>query len=113
MNIEDFRNYCLGLGDDVTEKTPFGKFSKRFESTLVFYVKGHMFCLCDMDDFTFVELKASADEALQLVEAHEAVTRTINPVLKGWIHINLNSDISVRELLKLVAEAYHIIKSEH
>lgn len=40
MNIEKFREYCLSLGDDVTEKTPFGKFARKYESILVFYVRG-------------------------------------------------------------------------
>ncbi len=38
MNIEDFRDYCLSLGNpgEVEEKTPFGKFARRYESILVF-----------------------------------------------------------------------------
>ena len=26
MNIEDYREYCLSLGDDIEEKLPFTKF---------------------------------------------------------------------------------------
>ena len=37
MNIEEFREYCLSLGE-VKEKMPFGKFAQRFDSLLVFYV---------------------------------------------------------------------------
>ncbi len=45
MNIEDFRDYCLSLDNDVIEKTPFGKFAAaRYDSILVFYTVGHMFC---------------------------------------------------------------------
>lgn len=36
MNIEDYRDYCLSLGD-VEEKFPFTKF-KNGEGVLVFYV---------------------------------------------------------------------------
>ena len=50
MNIEDFRNYCLSM-EGVTEKTPFGKFARRYDSILVFYILDHMFCFADMDDF--------------------------------------------------------------
>lgn len=43
MDIEEFRDFCLSM-DGVTEKTPFGKFAKRYESILVFYILDHMFC---------------------------------------------------------------------
>ena len=42
MNIEDYREYCLSLGEDIEEKLPFQKF-KGGEGVLVFYVMGHMF----------------------------------------------------------------------
>ena len=40
MNIEDYREYCLSLGEDIEEKLPFQKF-KNGEGVLVFYVSGH------------------------------------------------------------------------
>ena len=40
MNIEDYREYCLSLDNDVEEKLPFQKF-KSGEGVLVFYVSGH------------------------------------------------------------------------
>lgn len=51
MNIEELREYCLSI-EVVTEKIPFRKFARRFDSVLVFYILDHMFCLTDMDDFT-------------------------------------------------------------
>ena len=39
MNIEDYREYCLSLGEDIEEKLPFQKF-KNGEGVLVFYVMG-------------------------------------------------------------------------
>ena len=29
MNIEDYREYCLSLGNDIEEKLPFQKFKNR------------------------------------------------------------------------------------
>ena len=58
MNIEDLREYCLSL-ENVTEKTPFGKFATRFDSILVFNILDHMFGMTDMDDFTSVTVKAA------------------------------------------------------
>ena len=46
MNIEDYREYCLSLGDDVEEKLPFTAFHHA-SGVLVFYVHGHMFSFFD------------------------------------------------------------------
>lgn len=61
MNIEEFREYCLSM-EGVTEKTPFGKFARRYDSILVFYVLDHMFCFVDIDDFSSVTVKSTPDE---------------------------------------------------
>ena len=46
MNIEDYREFCLSLGEDIEEKLPFQKF-KSGEGVLVLYVMGHMFSFFD------------------------------------------------------------------
>ena len=51
MNIEDYREFCLSLGEDIEEKLPFQKF-KNGEGVLVFYVMGHMFSFFDCNDFS-------------------------------------------------------------
>ena len=38
MNIEDYREYCLSLGEDIEEKLPFQKF-KNGEGVLVFLLQ--------------------------------------------------------------------------
>jgi len=65
MNIEEFREYCLSLGG-VTENMPFGKFARRFDSLLVFYVLDHMFCFVDIEDFTYVNVKSSTEEIARM-----------------------------------------------
>ena len=55
MNIEDYREYCLSLGEDIEEKLPFQKF-KSGEGVLVFYVAGHMFSFFDCNDFSVISL---------------------------------------------------------
>ncbi len=56
MNIEDYREFCLSLGEDIEEKLPFQKF-KNGEGVLVFYVMGHMFSFFDCNDFSVIALK--------------------------------------------------------
>ncbi len=112
MNIEDFREYCLSLGE-VTEKMPFGKFSKQYEATLVFYVCGHMFCIVDIDNFTSINVKSVAVDIARLTEEYQAVERPINPTLKDWIKIELGKDIHDDEVLSLVKKSYNIIYTHY
>ena len=112
MNIEDFRDYCLSM-DGVTEKTPFGKFARRYDSILVFYVLDHMFCFVNMDDFTSVTVKSSPDEVDEIRMNHSSVSNPINRNLHHWILLNLNGDISDSGIYTLVKRAYYIVKAKY
>jgi hypothetical protein len=60
MNIEDYREYYLSLGEDMEEKLPFTAF--RYASgVLVFYVHGHMFSFFDCDNFSVITLKCQPE----------------------------------------------------
>ena len=112
MNIEEFREYCLSM-EGVTEKTPFGKFAKRYESILVFYVLDHMFCFVDMDDFTSVTVKSTPDEIEEIRMDHTSVSNPINQSLRHWIQLNLNGDIPDRSIYAWVKRAYDIVKAKY
>jgi len=72
MNVEEFREYCLSL-PDVTEATPFEKFSKGKFTILVFYVNSHMFCYFNVDDFSNITIKCESSEMAELKEHYQAV----------------------------------------
>ncbi len=112
MNIEDIRDYCLSM-DDVTEKTPFGKFARRYDSILVFYVLDHMFCFADMDDFTSVTVKSTPDEVEEIRMNHASVSDPLNQSLRHWIQLNLNGDVSDSVIYSLVRRAYDIVKEKY
>ncbi len=112
MNIEEFRDYCLSM-DGVTEKTPFGKFAPRFDSTLVFYVLDHMFCMVDMDDFTSVSFRSNDEEIARISERYSAVTTPLNKAMKFWLRVNLNEDMPDSEIYSCVRRAYEIIKEKY
>lgn len=112
MNIEEFREYCIAM-DGVTEKTPFGKFAKRFDSVLVFYVLDHIFCFVDMDDFTSVTVKSTPDEIEEIRMTHSSVSNPLNQSLKHWIQLNLNGDISDRDIYLFVKRSYDIVKAKY
>ena len=112
MNIEDIRDYCLSM-DDVTEKTPFGKFARRYDSILVFYVLDHMFCFVDMDDFTSVTVKSTPDEVEEIRMNQASVSDPLNQSLRHWIQLNLNGDVSDSVIYSLVRRAYDIVKEKY
>lgn len=111
MDLIEFRDYCLSLGD-VTEKTPFGKFSKRYDSVLVFYVAGHMFCIIDMDDFTYVDIPVTPEDKAELQAAYTSVTTPLNRGLRYWVQLNLDGDLPDDTILQLVSTAHAFIKSK-
>ncbi|MCM1483880.1 MAG: MmcQ/YjbR family DNA-binding protein [Muribaculaceae bacterium] len=112
MNIEEFREYCLSLGE-VTEKTPFGKFAARFDSVLVFYVCGHMFCMVDMDDFHYAVVKNTPENIAELYETRNSVERQRNMSAEYWIQLNFGGDIPNPEILDLVKQSYDIVKAKY
>lgn len=112
MNIEQFRDYCISM-DGVTEKTPFGKFAKRYDSILVFYILDHMFCFIDMDDFTSVTVRSTPEEIGEIRANYSSVSNPLNQSLKYWIQLNLDGDIPNREIYTLVQRAYDIVRTKY
>lgn len=112
MDIERFREHCLSLGD-VTEKTPFGKFAARYDSLLVFYVCGHMFCLIDINDFSYVDVRSTPDEIAMLKQKYDSVSIPVNKAMKFWIQLDMGGDIPDDEILRLVDRAYDIIRDKY
>lgn len=112
MNIEELREYCLSM-EGVTEKTPFGKFARRFDSVLVFYILDHMFCMTDMDDFTSLTVKAAPEVIEELKVTRTSVGSYRNMSERHWIQLNLNGDVSDREVYDLIKKSYGIVKAKY
>ena len=111
MNIEEYRDDCLSLGDDIEEKMPFTKF-KNGEGVLVFYVCGHMFSFFDCDDFRVVSLKCQPDRIDELKAQYECIGNPYNESPKHWIGIDPVS--APKELLKeLTRNSYEIVKAKY
>lgn len=108
MNIEDFREHCLSM-HGVTEKTPFGKFARRYESILVFYVLDHMFCLVDIDDFSFVEFISTPEEIEEMRLNHFSVEPPMNKVMHDWVRVNFSDNLTSGEIFSFVNRAYEIV----
>ena len=92
MNIEDYREYCLSLGEDVEEKLPFTAFHHA-SGVLVFYVHGHMFSFFDCDDFSIITLKCQPERIEELKAQYSFIGKPYNESPKYWIGIDVKCGI--------------------
>lgn len=110
MNIEEFREFCLSLGE-VEEKLPFAKMPGG-DSLLVFYVSGHTFCYCDLNDFRVV-VKCQTERIPELLATAEGVEPPDSHFsTKYWIRIDLQT-ISEKLLKELVAGSFEMVKGKY
>ena len=111
MNIEDYRVYCLSLGDDVEEKLPFTAFHHA-SGVLVFYVYDHMLSFFDCDDFNIITLKCQQDRIEELKAQYSCIGKPYNESPKYWIGIDANTapDDILRELTR---NSYEIVKAKY
>jgi len=107
MNIEDYRNYCLSLGDGVEERMPFGAF-KAAQGVLAFYVCGHMFSFFDTDHFGIVTLKCQPDRIAELKECHPSISDPYNMSPRHWIGVDASS-ASDSLLADLTLNSYNLV----
>jgi predicted DNA-binding protein (MmcQ/YjbR family) len=111
MNIEDYREYCLSLGDDVEEKLPFTAFHYA-SGVLVYYVHGHMFSFFDCDNFGVITLKCQPERIEELKARFDCIGNPFNESPKYWIGIDANTapDDILRELTR---NSYDIVKAKY
>lgn len=112
MDLIEYREFCLSL-EGVEEKMPFGKFARKFETTLVFYVCGHMFALCDIEDFHYASVRLTADELDTLYQTRHSFEKPINPAMKLWATITFGGDIPDSEIYAFTRRAHAIIKEKY
>ena len=111
MNIEDYREYCLSLGDDVEEKLPFTAF-RYATGVLVFYVCGHMFSFFDCYDFSVVTLKCQPERIDELKATYDCIGKPFNLSPKYWIGVNAQT--APDELLReLTWNSYEIVRKKY
>lgn len=102
MNIEKFREYCLSF-PGTTEGLPFD------ETTLVFYVKGKMFTLTDIDAFEYINLKCNPEIAVRLREEHESVIPGYHMNKKHWNSVRMDGKIPDTTLEEWIRESYRLV----
>lgn len=111
MDIEAFREYCLSLGE-VEEKLPFAKMPGG-ESVLAFYVNGHTFCYCDIDDFRTVIVKCQTECIPELMETTKGICPPDNHFnSKYWIGMEIQL-VEEDTLKELINNSYKIVRTKY
>lgn len=111
MNIEEYREFCLSLGNDVEEKLPFTAFHYA-SGVLVFYIHDHMFSFFDCDNYSIITLKCQPDRIEDLQEKYVCIGKPFNMSPKYWIGIDANT--APDELLcDLTRNSYEIVKAKY
>ena len=111
MNIEDYREFCLSLGDDVEEKLPFTAFHYA-SGVLVFYVCGHMFAFFDCDNYGIITLKCRHDRIEELQEQYSCIGKPYNLSPKYWIGVDART-VPDKLLQELTRNSYEIVKAKY
>ena len=105
MNIEEFRDFCLSL-KATTEDIPFD------ENVLVFKVKGKIFALTNINNFSSINLKCDPEKAIILREEYQAVMPGFHMNKKHWNTIKIDGTISNKLLKEWTLDSYNLIVSK-
>jgi predicted DNA-binding protein (MmcQ/YjbR family) len=102
VNIEAYREYCIAK-PGVTEGTPFGP------SVLVFKVMNKMFALCDIDQYSYVNLKCDPERAIQLREQFPGITPGYHMNKQQWNSVSTDGSIPDDLFKELIDHSYELV----
>ena len=102
MNIEDLRNFCLSL-KGTEEGFPFD------ESTIVFKVKGKLYCLTNIDKFSLVNVKCDPEKAIELREQYDDVVPGYHMNKKHWNSLKMEGSLSPDFIKESIKHSYELI----
>lgn len=102
MNIEDLSHFCLSL-KGTEEKMPFD------DKTLVFSVRNKMFCLTNIEEYKYINLKCNPDEAVLLRERYSEVTPGYHMNKKHWNSVKIQGTISDKQIKEWIVNSYDLV----
>ena len=106
MNIEEFRDYCLGK-KGVTEELPFGP------DALVFKVMGKMFALSALERLPpQVNLKCDPERAIALRETYDGTIIPGYHMSKTHWNTLLLNELPPKLITELVDHSYDLVVSK-
>jgi predicted DNA-binding protein (MmcQ/YjbR family) len=102
MNIEDYRDFCLGL-PGTTEETPFGP------DTLVFKVRGKVFALTNLQTFESFNVKCDPEQAVELRERYDYVLPGFHMNKKHWNTVLVGMGATEAQLREWLTHSYELV----
>ena len=85
---------------------------KTFDNrTLVFSVKGKMFCATDVEDYELINIKCNPEEAILLREKYEDVTPGYHMNKKHWNSLNTKGKIPNKLMKEWIKKSYDLVVS--
>ncbi len=105
MNIQEFREFCLSL-PAAEEGLPFD------DKILVFSVRSKMFCLTNIDEFDFINVKCDPDRAVLLREQFAGVSPGFHMSKKHWNSIAMDGTIPDKQIREWIKDSYNLIVSK-
>lgn len=101
MNIEEVREYCLGL-PHTTEDTPFAT----YPGIVAFRIAGKIFAMFDTCDIAWFVLKCDPDLAMQLRDRYSAVTPAWHMNKRYWNQIDIRSTLPDSLIKEMIDHSY-------
>lgn len=103
MDLQTVRERCMGK-PETSEDFPFD------EHTLVFRVRGKMFCLANLEALPqFINLKCDPERALDLREEYEGVKPGYHMSKKHWNSVYLDDDVPDDAILQWIDDSYDLV----
>lgn len=106
MDIETFRDYCLGK-KGTTESFPF----PNVPNDLIFKVAGKMFAISDITVFDSITLRCDPETIDDLRERYPALRQPAYYSDRKWSRILINESISDQQLYQWIDASYAIAVS--
>ena len=110
MTLERLREICLSL-PGTEEKMPFAKLPAG-ESILCFYVGPRIFCITDIDNFEYANLKVRPDDGVELVERYQSIGPGRHMSKRHWISVWRGGDVDYALFRRLTIASYELVRDK-
>lgn len=102
MNIEELRLFCLSF-KGAEESFPFD------DEILVFKVLGKIFCLTNINNYEYINLKCNPEKAIELREFYPEVSAGYHMNKKHWNTVKINGKIPQSTLKEWITDSYNLV----
>lgn len=110
MTIDRLRELCLSL-PGASERLPFASLPSGSD-ILCFYAANKIFCLINIADFSFINLKGLPDDNVELCERYAAIKPGWHMNKRHWISVAPDNDAPDSLIEQLVRNSYALVSGK-